>query len=653
MHFTAFNSSPGPRKVDSSQVCRDPSTAPLIDYKTAVIMILGSAVLVGGVAATLFAPVSGLPATAPIGHKRDALDDWIAKQEPISYAGILANIGEAGARSYGAGRGLVLASPSTVDPDYYYTWTRDAALTFKALIDRFIVTKDAYLQTHINDFITAQAALQTVSNPSGTFQDGSGLGEAKYKPDGTAFTGDWGRPQRDGPPLRATALIAYGKWLISNGYQDAATNIVWPVVKNDLAYVAQYWNQTGFDLWEEVKGSSFFTTAAQHRALVEGSSFAAAVGSSCPDCDSQAPQILCFFQTYWNGEYIVSNTNVDNGRSGKDVNSILTSVNTFDPQAGCDDVTFQPCSPKALANHKVVTDSFRSIYGVNNGIPEGAAVAVGRYPEDVYYNGNPWYLATLAAAEQLYFALHQYSAQNSLTITSTSLAFWRALDSSAAEGTYDSSSQTYTTLTAALRSYADGYVAVAQKYTPTDGALAEQFERTSGAPLSAKHLTWSYASVLTAVSARNGDVPASWGASNNSLPSTCQSSSVAGSYTAAPTSPTWPDFPCSPAASIAVTFNVQTRTAPGQEIVVVGDVEALGSWNVERALKLEASRYRDADFPLWLGQLQGVQAGSRIEYKYVRREANGDVVWQGGDNGVVEAKVDGCRDAVAVGDRWD
>jgi glucoamylase len=50
-----------------------------------------------------------------------------------------------------------------------------------------------------------------------------------------------GRPQRDGPALRAIALISYANWLISNGYTSTASNIVWPIVKNDLAYVAQYW----------------------------------------------------------------------------------------------------------------------------------------------------------------------------------------------------------------------------------------------------------------------------------------------------------------------------------------------------------------------------------------------------------------------------
>ena len=82
--------------------------------------------------------------------------------------------------------------------------------------------------------------------------------------------------------------------------------------------------------------------------------------------------------------------NTGAGRSGKDSNTILTSTHLFDPSATCDPVTFQPCSDKALANHKVVTDSFRSIYTINSGIAEGTGVAVGRYPEDSYQGGNPW-----------------------------------------------------------------------------------------------------------------------------------------------------------------------------------------------------------------------------------------------------------------------
>ena len=85
-------------------------------------------------------------------------------------------------------------------------------MTFKAIVDAFIASYDSGLQIQIQNYITAQAKLQTVSNPSGGLSSG-GLAEPKFNADGSAFTGSWGRPQRDGPALRATALIAYSKWL--------------------------------------------------------------------------------------------------------------------------------------------------------------------------------------------------------------------------------------------------------------------------------------------------------------------------------------------------------------------------------------------------------------------------------------------------------
>ena len=147
----------------------------------------------------------------------------------------------------------------------WYTWTRDSALVFKGIVDSFTDDYDAALQKQIQNYIVAQAKLQGVSNPSGNLANGAGLGEAKFMVDLTQFTGDWGRPQRDGPPLRAIALLGYARWLLDNGYASTAQSVVWPVIKNDLNYAAQYWNYTGFDLWEEVQGSSFFTITSTHR----------------------------------------------------------------------------------------------------------------------------------------------------------------------------------------------------------------------------------------------------------------------------------------------------------------------------------------------------------------------------------------------------
>lgn len=93
-------------------------------------------------------------------------------------------------------------------------------------------------------------------------------------------------------------------------------------------------------------------------------------------------------QSYWNADELHVTSNTAGGRSGKDANSVLASIHTFDAAAGCDAATFQPCSDKALANLKAYVDTFRSIYTLNKGIPSYAAVATGRYSEDVYFGGN-------------------------------------------------------------------------------------------------------------------------------------------------------------------------------------------------------------------------------------------------------------------------
>ena len=171
-----------------------------------------------------------------------------------------------------------------------------------------------------------------------------------------------------------------------------------------------------------------------------------------------------------------------------------------------------------------------------------AAVATGRYPEDVYFNGNvstmqyvnivyvlthllePWYLTTAAVAEQLYDSLIVWKQQGSLTITSTSLPFFKQFMSTVTTGTFASTTSTFTTLTGAIQTFADGFLSIVAKYTPSNGSLSEQFDKNAGTPLSAADLTWSYASALTAFSAHGGLSSASWGAKGLTIPSgACQS----------------------------------------------------------------------------------------------------------------------------------
>ena len=58
---------------------------------------------------------------------------------------------------------------------------------------------------------------------------------------GTRFNGAWGRPQRDGPALRAIALIEYSHWLLDQGEHNKVSEVIWPIIANDISYVGQYW----------------------------------------------------------------------------------------------------------------------------------------------------------------------------------------------------------------------------------------------------------------------------------------------------------------------------------------------------------------------------------------------------------------------------
>ncbi|KAK4695576.1 hypothetical protein P7C70_g8525, partial [Phenoliferia sp. Uapishka_3] len=140
--------------------------------------------------------VEEYPSTA-VNVNPSRLDSWIDGQERRSLAGVLANIGVEGSHSgeEGAKAGIVIASPSTSAPNYLYTWTRDAALVSKALLDKMIATGNSSLQKTLDEYTQAQSVLQHVDNPSGTFEKG-GLGEPKFNIDYTAFTENWGRPQR-------------------------------------------------------------------------------------------------------------------------------------------------------------------------------------------------------------------------------------------------------------------------------------------------------------------------------------------------------------------------------------------------------------------------------------------------------------------------
>ena len=200
--------------------------------------------------------LAAVAAATPLVERQSNLSSFISKERLIALDGAIANIGGSGSELVpGAFPGIVVAAPSTLNPNYFYTWTRDSALTFTMLIDELVLGNNSF-QYLIDDYVRAQAILQTIANPSGTlYPAGLGLGEPKFYTNESRFDGDWGRPQRDGPALRSIALMNYCNYLLGKGQMSMVKNTIWPIILNDLKYVGQYWNQTGYDLWEEVRFS--------------------------------------------------------------------------------------------------------------------------------------------------------------------------------------------------------------------------------------------------------------------------------------------------------------------------------------------------------------------------------------------------------------
>lgn len=559
----------------------------------------------------------------------------------------------------------------------------------RMIIDECILG-DKTLEPYIDDYIKSQAILQTISSPSGTLMpEGLGLGEPKFHVDSTKYNGPWSRPQRDGPALRAIALITYSKYLVEEKHQrKKAKEIIWPVIQNDISYVGQYWNQTGFDLWEEVLGSSFFTIQNQLRALIEAEQLAFMLDEKCTGCD-QAPNLLQMLQYFWNKEYIDSNINVDEKRSGIDGNTIVGPISIFDIEASCSSPSFQPCNSKTLATFKRVVDAFRKEYAINQGAEPGQGIAIGRYPEDTYQGGHPWYLLTFGAAELLYDAVAQWEYQKVIHIDTISLPFFKEVYPLSFTGTFPARGGKYghfAKIIRAVRDYADKFVRVAKEYTPEDGSLAEQYSRDHGKPLSATDLTWSYASFITMARRREGAYPRSWNSSSAYLPgkggafggtikygSGHESGSEAGywnekggtefggahsgrgsggesagecwgkdedpamdngskgGYPALWTQGIYgpaiaagaPDVsgPC----QIKIRFEVTASTYLGENIYLIGNIPALGNWDVHNAMPLDAAEYT-AENPLWRATVfvEAAKEGSKneVKYHYVRQQGD-------------------------------
>ncbi|KAG1473574.1 hypothetical protein G6F56_000877 [Rhizopus delemar] len=417
-------------------------------------------------------------------QQSDEINKWISEQRSISFDEILKNI-----HPPGTPRGFLAASLSTSHPNYYYTWTRDAALVVEVICS-LPQTKDSLLKDYV-DFQIDSQSLPTVCDC---------LGEPKFNPDGTAFSGTWGRPQNDGPAERAITFMSIID-RFKGKYDDYISDKMLPALEKDLDYVTQTWEEPCFDLWEEVDGVHFYTLMAMRKSLLNGYKYV-----SKEKYKSTVKDIQNRLEKFWSSEenYIRVTQDTQGGvnkSSGLDV-SVILAANKF---SEINDGFYTPASDKILATAAALKDAFLTVYPINENLQSDLGISIGRYPEDVYdgyepTEGNPWFLATAAYAELYYRAIKEWK-QNGVTINAVNKPFFEGVvyfD----YGDYIPNSNSLQQIISNVSLAADKFLSTVRYHQQTNGSISEQFNRNTGHMQGARDLTWSHAALISAVKAR-------------------------------------------------------------------------------------------------------------------------------------------------------
>lgn len=373
--------------------------------------------------------------------------------------------------------GSIIAAKSRKSPDYYYHWVRDAGLAIDAIVQIYPLTPDIYKKNLIRRKIFEYIEFSKKIQQQNTL---TGLGEPKFYVDGTSFKDPWGRPQNDGPALRALSLIHFANLLIEEGNEKLVREMLYDnrlpassPIKMDLEYIAHHWRDPSYDLWEEVKGTHFYTLMVIRRALIEGSMLAHRLNDdgAASWYKSQSRLIETEIEKFFDqsrGHFVPTINRIegiDYKSSQLDIAVILGLLH-----GGLNDGFLSWDDKRVTATLEKLIGTFKPLYPINyRSIP---GVAIGRYPEDRYagthFNGgNPWVLCTLAIAESLYRYAEILKKQGNL----------RGSDETA------------------LR--ADTFVERVRYHSHQDGTLDEQINRDTGHMTSAQDLTWNYAALLT------------------------------------------------------------------------------------------------------------------------------------------------------------
>jgi glucoamylase len=399
--------------------------------------------------------------------------------------------------------GSIVASPQTQDPNYYFHWIRDSALVIQA-ISRLLpyvtdTSNEARIRELIGYFVTFSSTLQHSATPYG-------FGETRFNVDGSIDQSRWPRPQFDGPALRALALLDYlgraGATLDAKAVAAAES-----VVRRDLDATARHYNDKGFDLWEYSRGFHFYTRMVQEGALLKGQPYFKTRAK--PEWQLAADELRSQLNNHWHAEFgTIGDDDLSDGpstdQSGEPVEDSVSAFSTSAVLAvnhadfwgqGFDDLDGRVWS--SLWKQQ---DYFRNNFPFNAN--RGVGPGTGRGPDDDYYGGNAFFFLTAAFAEHDFRVSSRLMQQGGALLADKNRlpTLRHVLLADVEEGTKFALPSKE--LADAFAREGEAFLQTILEVIPPDGSMSEQFSKENGSPVSAKDLSWSYASVLTAVLAR-------------------------------------------------------------------------------------------------------------------------------------------------------
>lgn len=419
---------------------------------------------------------------------RGAVDRWLAVQLPQSRAALARAVSATDLRIERAefGQkvspvpGSVLASTVRSrwdpEPDYGYHWPRDAAVVMA--VAPLLRRTDPHWDRHFADYIAFSVGIATrpgrAANPLRActieshsrflrpdaellaLSDDALLGEPRFSADGGPDLERWGRPQFDGPALRALSCMAW---------DGPIPNEMDRLLGLDLGFTARHAAEPCLGPWEEEPADlNVFTLMAQRACLL-----AVPAGSDAALAKTEAA-----LETLWTGRFLAR---AAAAREAPDASTILGAL--LVPN----DAAFGVADQRVLATVAEIEGWASRNYPINAGVP---VPLIGRWQGDVFFGGNPWLPTS--------FGLAEFYAR----LADALLDRDRPSPISAEDQAADPAERA-----ARLLTKADAIFERIAKYVSGDGSLPEQIHRQTGKPVSCPDLSWSHAALISAAAKRD------------------------------------------------------------------------------------------------------------------------------------------------------